>query len=63
MKLTPQNREKLLNSANQVYLGYAALDFFKSRSFSTVDGKKAFMIYVKRPLRKKIIIKTWLLTA
>ncbi|MBL7480462.1 DEAD/DEAH box helicase family protein [Legionella bononiensis] len=41
MKLRSTDKNKLLSSANEVYLAYAALDFFKSRTFKTDSGTKS----------------------
>ncbi len=39
MKLSNTDKVNLLSSANEVYLGYTALDFFKSKSFNTASGQ------------------------
>jgi hypothetical protein len=41
MKLSASGKSNLLESANKVYLAYTALDFFKTRSFTTSDGQKS----------------------
>ena len=38
MKLTEEKKTKLLRAANQVYMGYVALDFCKTTEFEVGDG-------------------------
>lgn len=38
MKLSAESKKNLLGAANQVYMAYAALDFFKAKKFETLGG-------------------------
>ena len=51
MKLSASGKNKLMESANKVYLAYTALDFFKSRTFLTADdGQKSLYELCKKAL-------------
>ena len=54
MKLTANGKNKLLESANKVYLAYTALDFFKTKKlFSTPEGEKTLHDLCKSALVNK----------
>lgn len=53
MKLNPAEKNKLLSSAHGVYLAYAALDFFKSRTFTTESGKKSVFELCQQAIKEK----------
>lgn len=53
MKLHSTGKKKLLNSAKEVYLAYTALDFFKSRTFTTDFGKKSIFELCQHAVKNK----------
>ena len=53
MKLHSTDKNKLLSSANEVYSAYAALDFFKSRTFVTDNGKKSIYELCQQAIKDK----------
>ncbi|WP_298622423.1 DEAD/DEAH box helicase family protein [uncultured Legionella sp.] len=53
MKLHAAGKKKLLNSAKDVYLAFTALDFFKSRTFTTESGNKSIFELCQLALKNK----------
>jgi hypothetical protein len=61
MKLDTTGKKKLLNSAKEVYLAFTALDFFKSRTFTTDLGKKSIFELCQHALKNKNYNQTLLI--
>ena len=61
MKLSEAGKNKLLDSANKIYLAYTALDFFKTRTFVTSGGNKSIYDLCNQALADKKLDQTVLI--